>query len=291
MSRQALTRKLLIPLGVLAAAGSAALAQSVLAQLGLTEATARKYVLENMEDAGPGTAMATAARSAYGKLPPAARGPATTAFYAWTRTYVNSAAFKTAYAQRRTERMPVAIQEPGTVDQELKAKTDAQVKDLEETATLIRPSIPAADRATWEAELKGQIAQVRSPEMGQGQRQYIEKRRAETKAGYDLGMSQWKENLPADPMVRVARHLREFLGATGDVDFAAKGKMVPGEAGMFFSFDNPAYNKKPWQWRDCYDAGQDATAAARAAAQAWLKELATTSSTRQAFKVSYSATF
>jgi hypothetical protein len=109
--------------------------------------------------------------------------------------------------------------------------------------------------------------------MVQGQRQDIERRRAETKAGYDLGMSQWKENLPADPMVRVARHLREFLGATGDVDFAAKGKMVLGEAGMFFSFDNPAYNKKPWQWRDCYDAGQDTTAAARATAQSWLKEL------------------
>ena len=37
--------------------------------------------------------------------------------------------------------------------------------------------------------------------------------------------------------------------------------------------ENPAYERKPGQWKMCYRAGKEATAAARAAVQAWLKEL------------------
>jgi hypothetical protein len=67
----------------------------------------------------------------------------------------------------------------------------------------------------------------------------------------------------------IAKRLREFLAVSADVDFAAKltsknGKMI---------FENPSYEQKPGQWKMCFRAGKDATAAARAAAQAWLKEL------------------
>jgi len=48
---------------------------------------------------------------------------------------------------------------------------------------------------------------------------------------------------------------------------------------------------KPWQWLDAFVVGKEATTAARAAAEAWLKELGATSSTMSAFKLSYSATF
>ena len=38
-------------------------------------------------------------------------------------------------------------------------------------------------------------------------------------------------------------------------------------------FVNPAYQAKSAQWKTCYRAGKQATTAARAAVQAWLKEL------------------
>ena len=42
---------------------------------------------------------------------------------------------------------------------------------------------------------------------------------------------------------------------------------------MFLSFDNPACKQKPCQWTDCHGLGKDGTTAARAAADAWLKEV------------------
>ena len=73
--------------------------------------------------------------------------------------------------------------------------------------------------------------------------------------------------------VGIAKHLRAFVDATPDVDFAAKQKVVQGEGGSGLAFVNAAYSKKPWQWRLAYEFGPEAIAAARTAAQAWLKEL------------------
>ena len=76
-------------------------------------------------------------------------------------------------------------------------------------------------------------------------------------------------NVPESPAPVIAKRLREFLAISADVDFAAtltprNGKMV---------FENAAYESKPGQWKMCYRAGKEATIAARAAVQAWLKEL------------------
>ena len=264
-----------IALGAFLLAGSAAvLAQGVLAQLGLTEASARKHILDEMEGGGAlSDPMVDAARKAYAKLPVAARGQATTAFYAWTKAYVNSPAFKMAYDKLRADRKPMATQYPLSVDQELKAKVDEQVKSIEDMIATLLSSIPPADRAQWQADLKAQITVIRGPEMMKAQRAGIEETRARYKADYDLGMEQWNKGLPADPMIRIARHLREFLDGTTDVDFSAKYTTKSGMVGPYDVFDNPAYNDKPWQWKHAYYVGADALAAGRTAAQAWLKEL------------------
>ena len=116
--------------------------------------------------------------------------------------------------------------------------------------------------------------QMDSPAAVSAARTEIEETRAKDKAGYDTNMEAWRRDYPADPMIAIARYLREFLDATTDVDFAAKATKVM-TAGAFdhYEFDNPAYNQKPWQWRWAYPFGPEALNAARTAAAAWLKEI------------------
>ena len=273
MSRLVRRRLVVAALAVLAGP-AVVLAQGVLAQLGLTEASARKHVLYTIEGGGAmSDPMVDAARTAYAKLAPTARGPATTAFYAWTRAYVSSAAFRAAYDERRTERMPQPVRYAATVDQELKAKVDGTMSEMEAGMKQALAMLPLAERPKAEAQFRKDMASMMSPEMVQALRAGLEEDRARSNADHDLGMEQWNKNLPADPMVRVARHLREFLDATADVDFVATYSTKQGMVGPYTVFDNPAYNDKPWQWQHSYYVGPEALAAGRAAAAAWLKEL------------------
>ena len=61
-------------------------AQGVLAQLGLTEASARDFVLREIKsnpDASRRADIAVLGHRAFYKLPPAVRGPSATALFAW----------------------------------------------------------------------------------------------------------------------------------------------------------------------------------------------------------------
>jgi len=85
--------------------------------------------------------------------------------------------------------------------------------------------------------------------------------------GYDVFLSY---NSVDRPVVRnVARRLREFLTMSADVNFDAK--LVTSNGAKLFA--DPALQGKPDAWKMCFRAGREATAAARTAAQAWLKEL------------------
>jgi len=255
-------------LTVLVLTGAVALAQNVLAQLGQTEASAREYIITEFGESNErGSLLIVPAYQAYDKLSPAARGQVTTGLYAWTKAYVNSAAFKKAYADKRTESTPQPRLHPGTVDQELKAELDSRRAEFEKGA---KDLIAAGQKEFVDSTRK----LMDDPATASTARTEIEETRAKDKADYDRAMEAWRREFPADPMIVVARHLREFLAATPDVDFAAKATKVI-EAGSFYvyEFDNPAYNQKPWQWRWSYSFGPEALNAARTAAAAWVKEI------------------
>jgi hypothetical protein len=93
--------------------------------------------------------------------------------------------------------------------------------------------------------------------------------RAEREKEYQNAVARWKQEYPEDPKPVIARRLREFLQLSADVDFSAKLLTQDGRS----TFENPAYQAKPSQWKMCFRAGKDATAAARAAVQSWLTEL------------------
>jgi hypothetical protein len=67
----------------------------------------------------------------------------------------------------------------------------------------------------------------------------------------------------------VKKRLQAFLEATKNVDFAAK--LVKKDKVMVFAKEE--YENKDGNWKLAYRAGKEATEAARAFAQEWLKGL------------------
>jgi hypothetical protein len=81
-----------------------------------------------------------------------------------------------------------------------------------------------------------------------------------------------EEMLPADIQKLFARRLREFLAGTADVNFSARTiSLTGGPHGI--EFVDPADRKHSWLWQEAVIVGQEATSAARAATESWLKEI------------------
>ena len=245
-------------------------AQSVLAQFGLTEASARSLLFEEMKSQRGGHrrgAIEVAGHRAFYKLPPAARGPAATALFDWAKAHVNSPAFKTAYAQYRKDAMPLADERPGP-SAEAQA---AEQKANQEMVRQIVEKMPPAEREKFLAQMKEQEKQM--AEMRARTQKVIEAAEAEQKAQNKVQADEFAVTFPADPNQLVARRLRGFLSDTADADFTARIiRLTDGPDGM--EFIAPAHRAKSVTWQLAVLAGPEATKAARAAAEAWLKEVA-----------------
>jgi hypothetical protein len=82
------------------------------------------------------------------------------------------------------------------------------------------------------------------------------------------------ETTPADPKKLFARRLREFLEVTADVNFSARTITLTLDQGADgIEFTDRADRARHWIWQAAAIAGPEATSAARAAAEAWLKEI------------------
>jgi hypothetical protein len=241
-------------------------AQSAPARLGLTEPQAHELFSRSLEDGG--LSMGSSAAKAFVALPPAARAALVDAGFAWTKAYVSSAAFKTAYLRSRDEQKPTPPSFDGSVDDEVKRKQDEQAKSLAESRAALA-SLPADQRAQLEAIFKASEAQMKDPQMIALMRQGVELDRAQAQQSYQADLERWQKTMPADPNVLVARRLRSFLDLSASVDFAAKLQGTGTEQ----RFVDEDYQSKPSDWKMCFRAGKDAVTAARADATSWLKEL------------------
>lgn len=259
-----------VAVAVLLAAGAAA-AQSVWAQLGITEAAARAYADQVLASGGP-SAIRTydpfvlRMKEAWYKLPAASRGPAMTGIYALARSYVAAPAFQTAYADTRTRQKPPAPGQTGTVDQEVKARLAKDAAEQEEGFKMLE-----ANGMKAQADQQRQQLAVMQKSMAAVYRAEIEEARAKAAAAYAEGTREWEARFPASANAFVVKHLREFLATTADVDFSAKLVRSPVDGSMGLA--DAAYRRKPWQWQEAVHYGPEAIAAARAAAAAWLKDL------------------
>ena len=251
-----------------------AFVQSVLTQLGLSEAQARAFLIEEVK--GPARSrrspMISAGRAGFLKLPPAARGPAATALFAWAKAYVNTPSFKSMYDEHRKGLAPEATQYETTVDEEVKKRIAEQLATLAE-ARKNAALLPPADRAQILESLKQLEAQLRSADNARTVREEVEEERGRNRSDSTELAKTRDEKFPADLRSFFAARLREFLEATADVNFDARTiNLTGGTEGI--EFINADDRERPWKWQEAAIVGREATTAARAAAEAWLKELA-----------------
>jgi hypothetical protein len=211
-------------------------------------------------------------RRAFYKLPAAARGPAATALFAWARAYVGSAAFMTAYAQRRRD---VLGPETQTSQPSIDEEVQAQIREMKESLAQSRQmaaSLPPASAAQLLASIAEQEAKLASGEYEKMLRVGLGANRDERAERDAAATVDNEERYPADPTKIFVRRLRQFLDATSDVNFAARTiSLTGGPDGL--EFLDKADRERSWLWQEAVIAGPEATAAARAAAQAWLGEL------------------
>jgi hypothetical protein len=243
-------------------------AADVLSQLGITPAAAKEAVSSVITSGvyNPGLPA-----GAFRLMPAAARGEAAAAGVAWLKSYVASPEFTRQYADMRQQHKPEPPEFGGTPEDELK-KADEEQKQQQEESKKAIAALPADQRAQVEEALKAaqaSIAQANTPEMRRTRLEAIKAERAARTTQYQQELATWTRTWPESAAPIMAKRLREFLAASADVDFAAT--LTPRNGKM--AFENPAYEQKPGQWKLCYRAGKEATGAARAAVQAWLKEL------------------
>ena len=250
-------------------------APTALAQLGLTEASARNFVLNEVK--GPasdrGRDIVVTGTRAFLRLPASARGAAATGLFAWAKAYVSSPAFKASYETHRQNRLPRGTQYSQSVDEALKKEIDEQRAGMEQMKkNLAASGMPPAEQAKILAEWEKAQALANSPELIQARRKSLEDARSETHASEARMVENVEQETPADPQRLFARRLREFLGATADVNFSARTvSLTDGPDGI--EFLDRADRQRPWMWQAAAIVGPEATSAARAAAEAWLKEI------------------
>jgi hypothetical protein len=257
----------------LAVAVRGLVAQSALAQLGLTETQARNFVLEEIKSPSLDrrSEIAIAGTRAFLQLPRAARGAAATGLFAWARAYTSSSAFSASYASYRKGRIPQTAQYSLTVEEAVKKDLDEQlagIAQLREAAA----SMPPADRDRILESAKKAEATLTDPVMIKQLRDMLAAERQRDSGNETKLIAEVEESVPADPGKLFEGRLREFLDETADVDFAARTLSLNGGPDGIVFLDR-ADRKRHWLWQQAVIVGPEATAAARAAAEAWLKEL------------------
>jgi hypothetical protein len=245
-------------------------AADIFAQLGIPVATAEQAAITIVSNGihNPGLPSAS-----FKLLSPSARAELATAGVTWLKTYTKSAAFKTQYDNLRATHKPQAPQFEGTPEEELERADGEQKQQAEESKRAIA-SLPDDQRRALEralAESAAAVAKLNTPEQRKLRLDEIRAVRAERTKEYEQAVANWQRTYPDEPSPAIARRLRDFLAVSADVDFAAAVK--PTEDGSRVRFENPAYEAKSAPWKLCFRAGREATAAARAAIAAWLRDL------------------
>jgi hypothetical protein len=191
----------------------------------------------------------------------------------YTKSYVNSSAFISAYEDARVAATPVKPIPPKTKEQIQKEK----IAELDKTIAEGEKSLKTLPKDLIEPfkevqqMLKDQKKDYENPDSEMlallvTSENYMY---ANATTKYEEQLRQWQKDYPADPKNMVKVRLETFLKLTEDVDFNAALK----EEYRVKKFVNPAYEKKPAEWKMAYRAGRPAVDAARTFAKAWLTEL------------------
>lgn len=245
-----------------------------LGPLGVADATARDLMNAAARNPSLGStaAFVTAVRHAYERLPAGTRATAVTAAFAWAKTYVNSAAFATAYAAARQQAKPAGVAVGPSVEEELQKKIDDERASLAESKKGLS-FVPEVDRPAVLQALSEAEARLRDPVLIKAWRDDIQSRHDADETGTAEAVARWTALYPADVNVFVRQQLQRFLDGSAMVDFAVPITPIR-NGGAVVGFVGPLeHPPASWIEAECMLAGKDMVMAARAAVQPWVKEL------------------
>ncbi len=190
----------------------------------------------------------------------------------WIRSYSASSEFTAKYASIRNENKP----EPPKAAQTVDAYFAGQKKDLEAQFAESRKAMASMDaetKKTLEAGFKQMIDQITTMEKDPSQRemigQMLKNQGSSGRSEYEEALAAWNRDFPENPKKLIAVRIREFLAMSADVDFNAK--LIKKNAVWIFAVED--YEAKSHDWKLCFRAGREATAATKTFLQKWLVEL------------------
>ncbi len=241
----------------------------VLTKLNVAPAAAKGGILEALTS---GTVYNEAGMKVFKTLPAASRAAIVNAGLGWIKAYVGSGEFAAAYKKLREKEKPEPPAPPPSADEQ----TKKMKADIEKSIAETRKNMAVMDAVTKKA-MEASIQEMRAlmermekdPQQKELMRQMAEMTVAEDKKRHEEKLKEWEQLYPADFRVLIKKRINDFLSVSAGVDFATK--LAP--RGELMVFANEDYEQKPPEWKLCYRAGKEATAAARAFAKSWLAEL------------------
>lgn len=184
------------------------------------------------------------------------------------KTYTRSPLFRDRYAETWDASRPRPAERAKTMD-DINKESDESIKKMEESIKTMPPDMQK-QMAEMVKQMKAQQEEMRkNTEMRSTMDSLAKQQEAKNAERHQEALKEYEINHPKDPDAMIAKRLKDFLALSADVNFDAK--LV--KNGSLMRFENPAYENKPSEWKLCYRAGKEATAAARTFAQDWLKEL------------------
>lgn len=242
-------------------------AANVLADLGVTEDAARTTV-DNWFCGGniyfPGDARVFRGAS------DAVRAEMVTAVLTFGKAYLQSDSFAARYAEYRDANRPQAPEAAEASGSNAMAQEmEASIKQMQEQMKTMPPDMQKQMQEVIDAMRTQMKEMLDDPEQRQIMDESARREQEAKTKSYQESLREFDERYPADVNQMVAARLREFLALAGSVDFNAK--LVAD--GSRKKFADPTLEAKPSEWKLCFRAGKPAVNAARAFAQAWLKEL------------------
>ena len=265
-----MNRRLLAGLTLGAALCTGLAAQTVTAQLGITEGRAKEAVFDSFM---AGAVSIAGKAEVFIAASPQARLAMVRAATTLARAFTESDEFKRRYADHREANGPDPLPDEQTAEQALakqRAGFEQQVEALRKQ--FVDDAITPEQRATLEEGFETMRARFTEMEKGSQLAEMegvLKAQRTQQVRAHAAASKEFEALYPADARSLVAMRLRQFLDVTRDVDFTAK--LV--EQDKKQKFADPGIEAKPQEWKMCFRAGQAATEAAREFARKWVADL------------------
>jgi hypothetical protein len=193
---------------------------------------------------------------------------------AFTRQYVNSPAFKTAYEKTRQEMKSSEPSGNQRNKEEIRQQMITDTKEALRKTESITKTLPADQQKAIQPVLdmrRKKLKEYANPDSEEIEIMYqaqVSQRKREMEQ-YEQNLKNWERDYPADYKSYVKTHLQNYLDLAKTVDFSATVTEVNGKK----RFDNKDYQYKSNDWKMIYRAGKEVYAVTKANAEQWILEL------------------